>query len=89
MSYRFKSEDAGQKSESYFCYKVMVPILSLGLTATLCVSVYMIYVGVIIIALTYFLFVAHRRSFKFNALTWALFGSTAFLDLLLIAIFAR
>lgn len=89
ISKTFKSEDAGQKSESYFCYKVMVPILSLGLTCLLATSVYTIYLGVIIIAVTYFVFVAHRRSFKFNAVTWGMFIGTALMDLIIISIFAR
>ena len=89
ISKTFKSEDAGQKSESYFCYKVMVPILSLGLTCSLASAVSTIYLGVVVIAITYFVFVAHRRSFKFNALTWEIFAGTVLMDLIIMAIYAR
>lgn len=88
LSKNFKSENAGQRSESYFCYKVLVPLVSILTTIMYCRDINTIYYGVIILVATYFLFVTYRRSFKLNKVTWILFGSTALINFIVMALCA-
>jgi hypothetical protein len=77
MSLRFKSEDAGQRSESWFCYKVMLPVL---LISTI-FSVQNIIVAIIILLSTYLAYVLYKRSFKLDKKTWIIFACVMVLEI--------
>lgn len=77
MSLRFKSEDAGQRSESWFCYKVMLPVL---LISTM-FSVQNIIVAIIILSSTYLAYVLYKRSFKLDKKTWIIFACVMVLEI--------
>ena len=77
MSLRFKSEDAGQRSESWFCYKVMLPVL---LISTM-FSIQNIIVAIIILLSTYLAYVLYKRSFKLDKKTWIIFACVMVLEI--------
>lgn len=77
MSLRFKSEDAGQRSESWFCYKIMLPVL---LISTM-FSVQNIIVAIIILLSTYLAYVLYKRSFKLDKKTWIIFACVMVLEI--------
>ena len=77
MSLRFKSEDAGQRSESWFCYKSMLPVL---LISTI-FFVQNIIVAIIILLSTYLAYVLYKRSFKLDKKTWIIYACVMILEI--------
>ena len=77
MSLRFKSEDAGQRSESWFCYKVMLPVL---LISTI-FSVQNIIIAIIILLSTYLAYVLYKRSFKLDKKAWIIYACVMVLEI--------
>ena len=74
-SKRFKSEDAGQKSESWFGYKTYIPVSMI----LACYSIFhaeIVFYFIVLIS-TYLLYVLYRRSFKLNKKTWIVFACVA------------
>lgn len=83
ISKRFKSEDAGQKSESWFCYKIMLPLFLVTMTYYANEIVFFI----MIIIATYLGYVLYKRSFKLDKITWIILGAVLALEV--IAFFLR
>ena len=77
MSLGFKSEDAGQRSESWFCYKIMLPVFLIS-TIFSCQN---IIIAIIILLCTYLAYVLYRRSFKLDKKTWIIFACVIVLEI--------
>ena len=77
MSLGFKSEDAGQRSESWFCYKIMLPVLLIS-TIFSCQN---IIIAIIILLCTYLAYVLYKRSFKLDKKTWIIFACVMVLEI--------
>lgn len=67
-SKNFKSEDAGQRSESWFGYKLYIPIVIISFSHIIGNASVVFYFICLISA--YLLYVLYKRSFKLNKKTW-------------------
>ncbi|RIA75887.1 hypothetical protein EI71_01060 [Anaeroplasma bactoclasticum] len=67
-SKNYKSEDAGQRSESWFGYKLYIPIVIISFSHIIGNASVVFYFICLISA--YLLYVLYKRSFKLNKKTW-------------------
>lgn len=76
-SKHFKAENAGQRSESWFCYKILLPVISIAICFQLLGSI----VFAIMIVGTYLAYVLYKRKFNLGTKTWIIFAITVALEI--------
>ena len=78
----FDSEKCGQVSESWYCYKILLPVLLISTSRFFQSSI----ITGLMVVVTYFGYVLYRRSFKLNLKYWIVFGSIAAAEIIILFI---
>lgn len=81
-SKNFKSEDAGQRSESWFCYRILLPLTGIGF----CYLSKDLLINLMIMVATFLVYVLYKRTIKFDLKTIIVMICVLTLEMLMLPI---